>query len=166
MGYYFAKGQNGTEAKEAMTMEVMGVLAELFRKDLPRATMRLESAMDSDLRAEMSTEEWAQLALDVSAMMLSQGDGQLQRVAKYVKPCDNHMSEQICEGASASGGGQEIGAHDLTSSYGTVLSAMYYRGQAVTMGVQPWQIEWAPVDYAFGLQEDCGANICSGQCHD
>merc|ERR1712129_117011 len=82
--------------------------------------------------------DYVAIMQNVAAMAGTQGDAQLQRVAYHVgKSCSNefHLSEQICELASNSGGGMEVGAHDLTWSYGTVLSAWYYRTLAVDAGL-------------------------------
>merc|ERR1711902_389665 len=112
--------------------------------------------------------ELSEIALNIGAMFAPQGDGQLSRVAKYALPCSDHLSEQICESESAKDGGQEIGAHDLTWSYGTVLSAMYYRDVAIGKGVKLWDehINERVDRMTWGSQGDCGKNICSGQCTD
>ena len=110
----------------------------------------------------------------LSSMAATQGDNQLQRVAYHVnKSCSDgpHMSEQICENGSGSGGGLEIGAHDLTWSYGTVLSAWYYRQQSIDGGVKFYLDEKRIDDMVlavakYNLGETCGGELCNGQCHD
>ena len=155
--------------REGLSAKAMLVISDLVEKDLPTASQYLRDYVSLWKEpADLGEEEMQEITENIAAMFMSQGDGQLQRVAKYVKPCQLRMSEQFCEDTAANGGGQEIGAHDLTWSYGTVLSAMYYRDQAQEMGVRQWdqsvndRVHWD----AFGAQENCGGNICSGQCHD
>ena len=99
---------------------------------------------------------------NLSRYMTTTGDDQLTRVHYHVAGCNYHMSEQVCET-----NGYEIGAWDLTWSYGTFLSAWYYRSQAIAAGAFPMPREMA-VDWNK-IYNGVGDNFCAGcssQCGD
>ena len=151
-------------AKGVITKRLLRIVSDIVEKDLPKGAKYLRQKMD--VLDDLIDEELGEIAVAIGSMFASQGDGQLSRVAKYVIPCSDHMSEQICESKSENGGGQEIGAHDLTWSYGTVLSAMYYRNVALEAGVELWDksINERVDRSSWGSQGNCGQNICKGQC--
>jgi len=168
--------ENKENAKKLLSPEHIEIYADLFQKDQPNAAKLLleyakqwkdsiDGGYDIDYEEIMGT---------IGEMAATQGDNQLQRVAYHVnKECSDgpHMSEQICEQGSSQGGGQEVGAHDLTWSYGTVLSAMYYRDAAVDAGIKFYPAENAVDDMVlavarYGLGQTCGGELCNGQCSD
>eukprot|EP01084_Bolivina_argentea_P080907 146520_1 len=162
--YYYKQKEN---ARDILSVELLKIILEIVEKDLPTASEYLRQYIN--IFDSLNNKELMEISAAIAGIFASQGDGQLTRVAKYVIPCKDHMSEQICEQTSSNGGGQEIGAHDLTWSYGTVLSAMYYRDIGINLGIQHWDNDINNrIDRVnlWGLQEDCGANICQGQCKD
>ena len=161
--YFYAQRQN---AKSVITVRLLHIISEIVEKDQADAAKYLRQFVD-DFDA-LTNEQLAEIAVNIAAMFASQGDGQLSRVAKYAKPCSDHLSEQICESETENGGGTEIGAHDLTWSYGTLLSAMHYRNVAMEKGVKLWdeRINERVDGLKWGSLGDCGQNICSGQCVD
>lgn len=62
---------------------------------------------------------------DFAELIANAGDGVLYRVRYHVEPYDFHLSEQIDRNV-----GTEVGAIDLTWSYGTMIKAMWWRDNA------------------------------------
>ena len=101
---------------------------------------------------------------NLARYMTTTGDDQLTRIKYHIEGCGFHMSEQICET-----NGKEIGAYDLTWSYGTFLSAWYYRGQAIEAGALPIEretkIDWKRVNSVQSFNNNTCAG-CSNQCNE
>jgi len=74
--------------------------------------------------------EKQEISLWLSLLLASSGDEQLQRVHYHVQSCNVHMSEQICETS-----GVQVGALDLTWSYGTFLRAWKSRSELTNYGI-------------------------------
>ena len=163
-------------AKELLTPEHIEIYASLFEKDQPKAAKLLRQyAIEWKESVDGQYEiDYVDIMQSIAAMAGTQGDAQLQRVAYHVgQSCNSeyHLSEQICELGSSNGGGSEVGAHDLTWSYGTVLSALYYRSVALESGLEFYPSERGIDEMVlaaarYGLGQDCGAKLCNGQCSD
>eukprot|EP00484_Ammonia_sp_Unknown_P003354 CAMPEP_0197075158 /NCGR_PEP_ID=MMETSP1384-20130603/211470_1 /TAXON_ID=29189 /ORGANISM="Ammonia sp." /LENGTH=547 /DNA_ID=CAMNT_0042514001 /DNA_START=1 /DNA_END=1645 /DNA_ORIENTATION=+ len=168
--------ENAGRAKQILSPRHVEIYAELMEKDQSKAARLLyQYAREWQDSLEGGYEmDYEVVMAQIASMMATQGDNQLQRVAYHVgKSCGGsyHLAEQICETTSSNGGGLEVGAHDLTWSYGTVLSAWYYRGLAVDAGVEFWPAEKRIDEMVlavvrYGLGQDCGAELCNSQCHD
>ena len=161
-GYYWENKGNG---KDVLNDMLLRIISDIVDKDLPTAATYLRGYIGK--LDGLDDDELEEIMENIAGIFASQGDGQLTRVAKFtVGPCNDHMSEQICEQKIENGGGQEIGAHDLTWSYGTVLSAMYYRGKTMEMGVKLWDNGMSGKGWRLDdiFDQNCGSNLCGGQC--
>jgi hypothetical protein len=148
--------------------ERLRAYAKNLDKDMPLASKKLHSMAQTWEAGDLSRTEKIAVTAFAARATASSGDGQLTRVKYHTQNCDMHLSEQICETS-----GETIGAFDLTWSYGTMLSAWYYRGEATKFGVEPLPFER---EIAFDAQlkapqcvSACSGSAnsgtcCSGQC--
>ena len=153
-----------------MTKSYLKSLSKLLNiTHLPKATEYISKYVD--IWDTIQESEKSDVIKTVSGIFAQSGDDQLQGVSKYTRQCNLHFSEQVCEVGTSSGGGLEVGAPDLTWSYGTILSAMYYRNESLNIGVKPWIYDrnTSAINMIYNRmmpQQDCAGNLCDGQCHD
>jgi len=140
------------------------IYAKIIKRSFPKASNELIKLSDEWINNKLNFMDKFEIKNNIASYMTTTGDDQLTRIKYHIKGCNFHMSEQICET-----NGQEIGAYDLTWSYGTFLSAWYYRSEAINAGAFPAQreidINWKLIN-SIGFFDDVPCAGCSNQCSD
>ena len=160
-------GKNGEKLK---------VYSKILKRNFPNYSEKLETLASNWAQGYLNNKEKHKIKNELARYMTTSGDDQLSRVKYHIESCNYHMSEQICET-----NGKEIGAYDLTWSYGTFLSAWYYRSQAINQGAIPIEreisVNWDlinknknnnndPWKAALNGNDDPICAGCSNQCGD
>ena len=168
---YYRNAQTLANEKEnvdnVLNSQLLKIYSKILKYNFPKySQLLLEYAKDWDVDGLLSNEIKLEIKHDLAKYMTTTGDDQLTRVKYHIENCNFHMSEQICEN-----NGKEIGAYDLTWSYGTFLGAWYDRGQAIKAGAVPMEreikVDWAKVNGLSNYNDDrpvCGG--CYNQCNE
>ena len=115
----------------------------------------------------LSIDEKMNVTKEVGVSTLMLADGQLDMIAAYVKPCKDHMSQQLCGSSMANGGGNSVGNTDDTWSYASVLRAWFYRGLVTEMmqGVENrWTLKRSKMGNMYDYYDAIVCGGCEGQC--